>query len=61
VTCTTRDAVMTVDGATDTAAFRAPVNQVVVPTLVADDIVVMYNLRVNKVRGIRESIDVVGA
>jgi hypothetical protein len=52
---------MTVDGATDTAAFRAPVNQVVVPTLVADDIVVMYNLRVNKVRGIRESIDVVGA
>jgi hypothetical protein len=52
---------MTVDGATDTAALQAPVDQVVVPTLVADDIVVMYHLRVHKVRGIRESIDVVGA
>jgi transposase len=61
VSCTGRNAAMTVDGATDTAVFRAPVDQVVVPTLVADDIVVRYNLRVHKVRGIRQSMEAVGA
>ena len=51
--CTGLDAVMTVEGATDTAVFRAYVEHVLVPTLVADDIVVMDNLSVHKVSGIR--------
>ena len=61
LSCTGLDAVMTVDGATDTAVFRAYVDQVLVPTLVADDIVVMDNLSVHKVSGIRESIEAAGA
>lgn len=61
LSCTGLDAVMTVEGATDTAVFRAYVEQVLVPTLVADDIVVMDNLSVHKVRGIREAIEATGA
>ena len=61
LSCTGLDAVMTVEGATDTAVFRAYVEQVLVPTLVADDIVVMDNLSVHKVRGIREAIESTGA
>ena len=61
LSCTGLDAVMTVEGATDTAVFRAYVEQVLVPTLVAEDIVVMDNLSVHKVRGIREAIEATGA
>jgi len=61
LSCTGLDAVMTVEGATDTAVFRAYVEQVLVPTLVADDIVIMDNLSVHKVRGIREAIEATGA
>ena len=61
LSCTGLDALMTVEGATDTAVFRAYVEQVLVPTLVADDIVVMDNLSVHKVRGIREAIEATGA
>jgi transposase len=61
LSCTGLDAVMTVEGATDTAVFRAYVEQVLVPTLVADDIVVIDNLSVHKVRGIREAIESAGA
>ncbi len=61
LSCTGLDAVMTVEGATDTAVFRAYVEQVLVPTLVADDIVVMDNLSVHKVSGIREAIEATGA
>ena len=61
LSCSGLDAVMTVDGATDTAVFRAYVDQVLVPTLVADEIVVMDNLSVHKVSGIRESIEAAGA
>lgn len=61
LSCTGLDAVMTVDGATDTAVFRAYVEQVLVPKLVADDIVVMDNLSVHKVSGIRETIEAAGA
>lgn len=60
LSCTGLDAVMTVDGATDTAVFRAYVEQVLVPTLEPNDIVVMDNLSVHKVRGIREAIEAVG-
>jgi len=61
LSCTGLDAVMTVEGATDTAVFRAYVEQVLVPTLVADDIVIMDNLSVHKVSGIREAIESTGA
>ena len=61
LSCTGLDAVMTVEGATDTAVFRAYVEQVLVPTLAADDIVVMDNLSVHKVSGIREAIEATGA
>ena len=61
LSCTGLDAVMTVDGATDTAMFRAYVAEVLVPTLVAEDIVVMDNLSVHKVSGIRETIEATGA
>jgi transposase len=52
---------MTVDGATDTAVFRAYVEQVLVPTLVPGDIVVMDNLSTHKVSGIRETIEAAAA
>jgi len=61
LSCNGLDAVMTVEGATDTAVFRAYVEQVLVPTLVVDDVVVMDNLRVHKVSGIREAIEATGA
>ena len=44
LSCNGLDAVMTVDGATDTAVFRAYVTKVLVPTLVPDDIVIMDHL-----------------
>jgi transposase len=49
-------AVMTVDGATDTDVFRAYVKQVLGPTLVPGDIVVMDNLRAHKAVGIQQAI-----
>ena len=55
------DAVMTVDGATDGQVFRAYVQQVLGPTLVAGDIVIMDNLGAHKVAGIREAIEERGA
>jgi transposase len=61
LSCTGLDAVMSVDGATDTAVFRAYVEQVLVPTLAPGDIVVMDNLSTHKVSGIREAIEVTGA
>jgi transposase len=61
LSCNGLDAVMTVEGATDTAVLRAYVEQVLVPTLVADDVVVMDNLSVHKVSGIREAIEATGA
>jgi transposase len=52
---------MTVAGAVDGAVFRAYVEQVLVPTLVAGDVVVMDNLGAHKVRGIAEAIAACGA
>jgi transposase len=49
-------AVMTVEGATDTAVFRAYVKQVLGPTLTPGDIVVMDNLRAHKAVGIQQAI-----
>jgi transposase len=55
------DAVMTIDGATDTKVFRAYVEQVLCPTLRPGDIVIMDNLRAHKAAGIREAIEQAGA
>lgn len=55
------DAVMTIDGPTDTAVFHAYVKQVLVPTLVPGDLVVMDNLGAHKVKGVREAIAAAGA
>jgi transposase len=55
------DAVMTVDGATDGDVFQAYVDQVLGPTLVAGDVVMMDNLSAHKVAGIREAIEHRGA
>jgi hypothetical protein len=55
------DAVMTVEGPTATAVFRAYVTQVLVPTLALGDVVVMDNLSAHKVKGIREAIEAKGA
>jgi len=49
-------AVMTVEGATDTAVFRAYVKQVLGPTLTPGDIVVMDNLRAHKAVGVQQAI-----
>ena len=59
--CNGLDAVMTVDGATDTAVFRTCITQVLVPTLVLDDMVIMDNLSSHKVSGIEEAIKATGA
>jgi transposase len=54
-------AIMSVEGATNTAVFRSYVEQVLVPILVASDIVVMDNLSDHKVSGIQEAIEAAGA
>lgn len=55
------EAVMTVDGATDAAVFRAYVQQVLAPTLHPGEIILMDNLSAHKVKGIREAIEATGA
>jgi transposase len=50
-----------VDGAMNGAMFLAYVRQQLVPTLRADDVVVMDNLAAHKVAGVREAIEAVGA
>lgn len=54
-------ALMTVNGATDGDVFRAYVDEVLCPTLLRGDIVVMDNLGAHKVSGIREAIEGRGA
>jgi transposase len=61
LSCQGLDAVMTVDGATDTAVFQAYVTPELAPTLAPDDIVIMDNLSAHKVMGINEAIEATGA
>lgn len=49
------------DGPMDGDAFLAYLDQVLVPSLKPDDIVVMDNLPVHKVEGVRETIEAAGA
>ena len=52
---------MVLDGAMHGAAFLAYVEQVLVPTLAAGDIVVMDNLPAHKPKAVREAIEKAGA
>lgn len=52
---------LVVDGAINGAIFLAYVQQQLVPTLKADDIVVMDNLGAHKVAGVKEAIEAAGA
>jgi transposase len=52
---------MVLDGAMNGAAFRAYVEQVLVPSLTPGDIVIMDNLSSHKVAGVREAIKAAGA
>ncbi len=61
LSCHGIEAVMTVEGATDAAVFRAYVDQVLVPSLAPADVVVMDNLSAHKVKGIRAAIEGAGA
>lgn len=53
-------ALMVLDGAMNGVAFRAYVEQVLVPTLTPGDIVVMDNLPAHKADGIRQAIETAG-
>jgi transposase len=55
------DAVMTVEGATDTAVFRAYVSEVLAPALKPGDVVIMDNLSAHKVSGVEAAITARGA
>ena len=50
-----------IDGAINGEVFLAYVEQMLVPTLVPGDIVVMDNLGSHKVTGVRQAIEAVGA
>ena len=52
---------LVLDGAMNGDAFRAYVEQILAPTLVPGDIVIMDNLASHKVTGIREAIEACGA
>jgi transposase len=52
---------LVLDGAMNGEAFRAYVDQILVPTLAPGDIVIMDNLASHKVAGIREAIEACGA
>jgi transposase len=49
------------DGAMNGNVFRAYVEQVLVPTLVPGDVVVMDNLPAHKAAGVRDAIETAGA
>jgi transposase len=52
---------LTIDGAINGDLFLAYVEQVLVPTLKPDDVVIMDNLRVHKIGGVRQAIEAAGA
>ena len=61
LSCTGLNDVMSIKGATDASVFRAYIEQVLVPTLAAGDIIVMDNLISHKVSGRREASEAAGA
>jgi transposase len=61
LSCPGLEAMMTVEGATDSDVFRAYVREVLCPTLRAGDIVVADNLSAHKAAGVQEAIAATGA
>jgi transposase len=61
LSCTGLEAVMTVEGATDSDVFRAYVQEVLCPTLREGDIMVANNLSAHKAAGVQEAIAAKGA
>jgi transposase len=59
--CDGLTAPLTIDGAINGELFLAYVEQVLVPTLKPGDVVIMDNLRVHKIAGVREAIEAAGA
>ncbi len=55
------DRPLAIDGAINGELFLAYVEQVLVPTLKPGDVVIMDNLRVHKMAGVREAIELAGA
>jgi len=52
---------MTIAWAVDGIVFRTSVEQVLAPTLIAGDVVMMDNLGAHKLKGVREAIEAKGA
>ncbi|RIX98216.1 hypothetical protein D3218_17705 [Aureimonas flava] len=52
---------MVLDGPTNGIAFRASIEQVLIPTLPPDDTVVMDNLPARKADGVQTAIEAIGA
>jgi hypothetical protein len=59
--CTGLEAVMMVEGATDSEVFRAYVRRVLCPTLREGDIGIADNLSAHKAAGVQEAISAKGA
>jgi len=59
--CDGLTAPLAINGAINGDLFLAYVEQVLVPTLKSGDVVIMDNLRVHKMAGVREAIEAVGA
>src|ERR1700723_2274397 len=59
--CDGLTAPLTIDGEINGDLFLAYVEQVLVPTLKPGDVVIMDNLRVHKMAGVREAIEAAGA
>jgi transposase len=55
------DAPLVIEGAMDAMVFRGYVEQMLVPSLRASDVVVMDNLSPHKPRGVQEAIEAAGA
>ncbi len=51
---------MVLDGSMNDAAFRAYVEQVLVPDLAGGEVVILDNLPAHKVSGVREAIEAAG-
>jgi len=55
------EAPLAIEGAMDSMVFRGYVERMLVPTLRADDVVVMDNLSPHKTQGVQNAIEAVGA
>ena len=61
LSCSGLEAMMTVNGATDSDVFRVYIREVLAPTLQVGDIVVLDNLSAHKAAGVQEAVEARGA